>query len=87
MRTAAKVSLVGPLSRQLGRQVRDKTSLTGKYDFTLTYSSEVTQQAGGDPNAPSVFTALEEQLGLKLESARGPVEVFVVDNAERPQTD
>ena len=80
-------SLVGPLSRQLGRQVRDKTSLTGKYDFTLTYSSEVTQQAGGDPNAPSVFTALEEQLGLKLESARGPVEVFVVDNAERPQTD
>ena len=80
-------SLVGPLSRQLGRTVRDKTGLTGRYDFRLTYSPELTQQEGGDSNAPSVFTALEEQLGLKLESARGPVEILVVDNAEKPQPD
>jgi len=80
-------SLVGPLSRQLGRPVRDKTGLSGRYDFTLTYSPQITQQAGDDPNAPSVFTALEEQLGLKLESARGPVDVLVVENAEKPQPD
>jgi uncharacterized protein (TIGR03435 family) len=79
-------SLVGPLSRQLGRAVRDKTGLTGRYDFTLRYVPELTQ-AAGDPNAPSVFTALEEQLGLKLESARGPVEVLVIDNAEKAQPD
>jgi uncharacterized protein (TIGR03435 family) len=80
-------SLVGPLSRQLGRPVRDKTGVMGRYDFTLRYSPELTQKAGDDPNAPSVFTALEEQLGLKLESARGPVEIVVVDNAERPRPD
>jgi uncharacterized protein (TIGR03435 family) len=79
--------LLGTLSRQLGRPVRDKTGLTGKYDFTLTYAPELAQQVSGDPNAPSVFTALEEQLGLKLESARGPVEVLVVGNAQRPQPD
>ena len=48
--------------------MRDKTGLVGKYDFTLTYSPQLTQQAGGDSNVPSVFTALEEQLGLRLES-------------------
>jgi uncharacterized protein (TIGR03435 family) len=80
-------SLVGPLSRQVGRPVRDKTGLTGKYDFTITYSSNLAQQTSVDPNAPSVFTALEEQLGLKLESARGPVDVLIIDSAERPQPD
>jgi uncharacterized protein (TIGR03435 family) len=80
-------SLVGTLSRQLGRPVRDKTGLTGKYDFTLTYSPELTPQVGADPGASSVFTALEEQLGLKLESARGLVEVLIIDSVERPQPD
>jgi uncharacterized protein (TIGR03435 family) len=80
-------SLTGPLSRQLGRLVRDKTGLSGRYNFTLTYSPALMQQAGGDPNAPSVFTALEEQLGLKLESARGPVEILVVDSAQKPEAD
>jgi uncharacterized protein (TIGR03435 family) len=80
-------ALLGALSRQIGRPVRDKTGLTGKYDFTLRYSPDLGQQAGTDPNAPSVFTALEEQLGLTLESARGPVEVLIIDNVERPQLD
>jgi uncharacterized protein (TIGR03435 family) len=87
-------ALVGTLSRQLGRPVSDKTGLTGKYDFTLTYTPELAQPVSGtprsdalppvDPNVPSIFTALEEQLGLRLESVRGSVEVLVVDNAERP---
>jgi len=87
-------ALVSTLSRQLGRPVSDKTGLTGKYDFTLTYTPELAQPVSGtprsdalppvDPNVPSIFTALEEQLGLRLESARGSVDVLVVDNAERP---
>jgi uncharacterized protein (TIGR03435 family) len=76
--------LLGTLSRQLGRPVKDRTGLAGKYDFTLTYASELAQ---GDGSAPSLFTALEEQLGLKLQSARGLVDVLVVDNAERPEPD
>jgi uncharacterized protein (TIGR03435 family) len=78
--------LVGVLSRQVGRPVRDKTGLTGKYDFTLRYSPDLSQN-GVDSDAPSVFSALEEQLGLKLESARGPVEVLIIDSVERPQPD
>jgi uncharacterized protein (TIGR03435 family) len=88
-------ALVGVLSEQLGRPVRNKTGITGRYDYTLTYMPEPTQPAPGAPqpeaaspvdsNAPSIFTALLEQLGLKLESTRGPVEVLVVDNAERPE--
>jgi bla regulator protein BlaR1 len=88
-------ALVGVLSQQLGRPVRDKTGITGRYDYTLTYMPEPTQPVPGAPqpeafppvdsNAPSIFTALQEQLGLKLESTRGPVEVLVVDNAEKPE--
>jgi uncharacterized protein (TIGR03435 family) len=87
--------LVSFLSRMLGRPVSDKTGLSGKYDYTLTFMAEPTPPAPGvpepeavppvDSNAPSIFTALQEQLGLKLESTRGPVEVLVIDNAERPQ--
>jgi uncharacterized protein (TIGR03435 family) len=75
--------------------VRDKTGLTGRYDFKLTYTPEPTQHVPGasppegapplDSNAPSIFTALQEQLGLKLESTRGPVAVLVIDNAEKPE--
>jgi uncharacterized protein (TIGR03435 family) len=63
-----------------GRVVIDKTGLTGYYEFEMTFSPN--PQAGGDE--PSVFTALQEQLGLKLESARTNVRVFVVDEIERP---
>jgi uncharacterized protein (TIGR03435 family) len=84
------------LSNQLGRSVIDKTGLAGKYDFELKWvpSEPAPGQLGGppaagsalpaDPDGPSIFTALEEQLGLRLESAKGPVEVLVVDRAERP---
>jgi len=87
-------ALIGMLSSTLGRPVRDKTGITGRYDYTLVFTEPPEPVPGVSPaeaappvdsNAPSVFTALQEQLGLKLESTRGPVEVLVVDNAERPE--
>ncbi len=70
------------LSHEMGRQVVDETGLTGSYDFELRWTPDDQQ---GTPDAgPTVFTALEEQLGLKLVSARGPVEVIIIDHIERP---
>jgi len=81
----------------VGRIVVDKTGLAGFYDLDVTFSmdSGLTptppppgQQAPPvDPAAPSLFTALQEQLGLKLDPQRGPVEVLVIDRAERPSAD
>jgi uncharacterized protein (TIGR03435 family) len=98
--TAMKVeNLRHSLSQQLGRTVVDKTGLTGNYDFTLTWTPDQPtpgMEAQGDappaPNSdaapstpgPSLFTALEEQLGLKLESARGLEDVIVIDHIEQP---
>jgi uncharacterized protein (TIGR03435 family) len=85
--------LVSALSRTLGRTIVDKTGLTGNYDFTLEYAPEEggPQPPGPDSgaptasdSAPSIFTALQEQLGLKLESAKGPVDVIVIDHIEKP---
>lgn len=90
--------LIDTLSRFSGRIVLDKTNLTGKYDIDLQYTPEQGQfQAPPgppppgmpplppiDPNGPSLFTALQEQLGLKLESQKGPVEMMVIDHVERP---
>lgn len=93
-------SLVRLLTQQLGRTVMDKTDLTGKYDFTLKWTPDESQGAmlkgpdGGQPGAasapppdssgPSIFTALQEQLGLKLESQKGQVEILVIDHVEKP---
>jgi uncharacterized protein (TIGR03435 family) len=70
------------LSNQVGRTVVDRTGLQGKYNFRLVYSADM-----GDTTGPSIFTALQEQLGLKLESGKGPVEVVVIDSAEKPSGD
>jgi bla regulator protein blaR1 len=69
------------LSNQLGRRVIDKTGLTGKYDFELKWTPEGAQPG---EDSPSLFTALTEQLGLRLESQRGPVEMLVIDRVEKP---
>jgi uncharacterized protein (TIGR03435 family) len=70
------------LSHEMGRQVIDETGLTDNYDFELRWTPDDQQEA---PDAgPTAFTALEEQLGLKLISAKGPVEVIVIDRIERP---
>jgi|KBSSwiStaDraftv2_1062776.scaffolds.fasta_scaffold507804_1 uncharacterized protein (TIGR03435 family) len=79
-----------------GRIVQDRTGLTGNYDFELTWTpDQMAQRPPGapdplvngvavDPNGPSLFTAVQEQLGLKLDSQRGPVETLVIDRAEKP---
>ena len=78
---------IGPLVRDLydwsGRPVVDRTGLTGRFDFTLNWAPE----GSTDTEAPSIFTAVQEQLGLKLEPARGPVDVLVIDSVERPMPD
>jgi uncharacterized protein (TIGR03435 family) len=77
----------------LDRPVIDRTGLQGRWDFTLTWTPDETQFASfgvriptsTDPNAPPVlFTAVQEQLGLKFDSVRAPVEVLVVDRVEKP---
>ena len=83
------------LSNQVARTVVDRTGLTGNWDFEFTFTPERVRQqalAGGvspdvDSTAPSIFTAIQEQLGLKLESTKGPVRVLVIDRVERPTAD
>jgi bla regulator protein blaR1 len=82
------------LSQSLDRPVVDKAGLPGNYSFTLTYTPELGQGARfgpavpdgppADSGPPSLFTALREQLGLELKSARAPVEVLVIDQVKTP---
>jgi uncharacterized protein (TIGR03435 family) len=84
--------LVPILSRQLGRTVFDKTGLTGLYDYTLQWPpddragpfSNGSNGDGDSASKPDLLTALREQLGLSLESQKGPVEVAVVDHMSKP---
>ena len=71
--------------------MRDKTELTGKYDWVLDYKPEGARRVpegrdlgGARYASPSIFTALQEQLGLKLESGKGPVDLIVIDQVNKP---
>lgn len=72
------------LSAWLHCPVIDKTGLTGKYDFQLQWTAKEGAETGPEANWPSLFTAIQEQLGLKLESGKGPVPVLVIDHVEMP---
>jgi uncharacterized protein (TIGR03435 family) len=83
------------LSGAAQRVVIDKTGLMGYYDFSLTFTPTPDQLPQGpppagatpppiDPDGPSLFTAIQEQLGLKLQDQRGPVEIVVIDSIEQP---
>jgi uncharacterized protein (TIGR03435 family) len=86
-------TLTAALSTRVQRIVVDRTGFAGAWDVSLRFSPDASLTARGvvapgdaypaaDPNAPSLFTALQEQLGLKLESTRAPVDVTVIDRAE-----
>ena len=87
----------GMMVGQAGRPVVDRTGLTGNWQFLMTFAQERPVGAPApppgeqlpppDPNAPSFFTALQEQLGLKLESTKAPFDVTVIDSAEHPTDD
>ena len=88
--------LTATLSNMLGRTVIDQTGVTGAFDLHLTFTPDMSLALPGapgtpggptvapDPSGSSIFTAMQEQLGLRLESGRGPVEVIVIDQIERP---
>jgi uncharacterized protein (TIGR03435 family) len=76
-------------SRDMGRMIIDKTGLEGRYDLVLQWmpdsgSTAMANTANDGPDGTSIFTALQEQLGLKLESAKGPVKTLVIDHVEQP---
>jgi uncharacterized protein (TIGR03435 family) len=86
------------LSGRVGRAVVDQTGLAGPWDFTLTYAPDSAQIPAGtlapdappppaNPDSPSLFAALQEQLGLRLVSTTAPVDVLVVDRVSRPTLD
>jgi uncharacterized protein (TIGR03435 family) len=79
------------LSRNLDRTVIDKTGLPARYDLKLQYAREGPVKIGPDggrgpidQEGPTIFTALKEQLGLKLVPAKGPVDFLVIERAEKP---
>jgi uncharacterized protein (TIGR03435 family) len=81
-------TLTSILNREAGRIVVDRTGIEGRYDLALEWSPEDGSLNGasnsGQSSAPSIFTALGEQLGLKLESSRGPVKTLVIDHVGQP---
>jgi len=89
LRGAPMAPFTQELARYMDRMVIDRTGLDGRYDIELKWSPEQ-QQLGAAPvppapqDRPAIFTALQEQLGLRLESTRAPVEVLVIDSVEPP---
>jgi uncharacterized protein (TIGR03435 family) len=79
---ATIATLANGLTTDAGRPVIDKTGLTGSYSFSLEWTVDGTP--ADVATGPSIFTAVEEQLGLKLESSKAPTEILVIDHAEKP---
>ena len=79
---ASMSDLAQALSDDVHRQVNDKTGLAGGADITLKWTSDEAADQGG--TVVSIFTAVEEQLGLKLQPSKGPVDTLVIDHAEMP---
>jgi uncharacterized protein (TIGR03435 family) len=91
-RGVTMLTLTVNLSVFLGRTVTDRTGFAEMFDYDLTWTPDVGSQLRNaspatDATGPSLFTALQEQLGLKLESTKAPVDVLVIDHVERPTPD
>jgi len=78
------VSLADQLSHTLHRAVTDKTGLVGDYDFSLKWDPDHELGESSESSTASIFPAIQDQLGLKLQSTKGPVETLVVDHVEMP---
>jgi uncharacterized protein (TIGR03435 family) len=72
------------LSGSLDRTIVDKTNLTGRFDLQLQWTPGDLLPPAADSSGISIFAAIQEQLGLKLESQKGPVEMFIIDSVEKP---
>jgi uncharacterized protein (TIGR03435 family) len=72
------------LSMRLQSVVVDKTGLTGKYDFQLQWSGVDATPAESESSWPPLLTAIQQQMGLKLETGKGPTKVLVIDHVEKP---
>ena len=83
LRNASMADLATILQFRIGRPVVDQTGLKGRYDFNLQWTTDESQLNAPDA-PPGIFTAIQEQIGLKLEPVKAPVEVLVVDKVERP---
>jgi uncharacterized protein (TIGR03435 family) len=99
-RKISMAQFTGAISNMLGRSVIDKTGYNGTFDIHLEFTPEgiaplggggfggpggpAADAAGADSSRPSIFTAVQRQLGLKLESQKGPVEILVIDHVEKP---
>ena len=85
-KSASMADLAQALADEVHREVIDKTGLTGSADITLKWSDDVAAEQGGS-NVISIFTAVQEQLGLKLQPSKGPVQTLVIDHVEMPSED
>jgi uncharacterized protein (TIGR03435 family) len=86
MGKATPAQMAALLSSVLNRPVLDRTGAAGEFDFALESPDIMTgrMQSGEDVTGPSIFTAVEEQLGLRLESSKGPIETLIVDHVVKP---
>ncbi len=98
LKKARLAALAAQLTRQLGREVVDSTNIEGEYDFILDWTPEpgesgaIPGQPGPPPGVesiggdgkPSIFTALREQLGLRLQATKVPIDVLIIDRVEKP---
>jgi uncharacterized protein (TIGR03435 family) len=78
-RKTSMALFAGELYDQVGRPVLNHTRIQGEFDFRVDYATDDNPETG-----PSIFAAMQEQLGLRLEATKGPVETLVVDHAEKP---
>jgi uncharacterized protein (TIGR03435 family) len=83
LKNASMVDLAVILQFRIGRPVVDQTGLKGRYDFKLQWTTDESQTTAPDA-PPGIFTAIQEQIGLKLDAVKAPADVLVVDAVERP---
>jgi uncharacterized protein (TIGR03435 family) len=85
MGSGTMTQLARMMTRPAGRPVVDKTGLSGRYNYILNFTplSDQTAEGSSESGPPDLFTAVQQQLGLKFESKKDPIEILVIDHAER----